>query len=405
MRTLTNLKTIAIGMLYIFVCSCEKEKTEVVDSNYITLFRTATDPTADYLLSVEDLMTGTISATGTGIEVGGWSYFATAGNTLFAIDYDNSIAKGYLLDSGQLVENGQFAFERLDCFGEGTNGTAVGIGAPWGGGSFNCKINIIDGASTSIIKSVNTPIYEPYHEGNQLNAWPTANWIQNNKLFVSFYPLVGTSWKTPMTDTAYVSVYSYPGLVYQYTFKDTRTGPIGYYASQPCVVEDESGNHYTFSSASISTGYTQSTKPAGILKINNGETTFDEDYFFNTEELGYKVLGGVYVGNGKVVARVLSTTVEANPAVVSWATFAVTEGPIHNMAVIDLFNKTIQVVNDIPLHGGQYKTPFLVEDGKVYASITTSSSDAYIYKIDPETVTATKGAKIQGAEIQAFYKY
>jgi hypothetical protein len=48
---------------------------------YAVLFRTATDPTADYLLTTNDLMTGSISATGNGIEQQGWCYFAKVGDT------------------------------------------------------------------------------------------------------------------------------------------------------------------------------------------------------------------------------------------------------------------------------------------------------------------------------------
>jgi hypothetical protein len=37
-------------------------------------------------------------------------------------------------------------------------------------------------------------------------------------------------------------------------------------------------------------------------------------------------------------------------------------------------------------------------------SISTIAEN-YIYKIDPLTATGTKGAKIEGVEIQGFFKY
>jgi hypothetical protein len=402
-QTLTTATLLALTAL-VSGCDNEDDGKKAEAQGYLLGFRTSTDPTADYIVSKDDLSTGSISATGDGAEQEGWSYFIQAGQTYLALDYDNSIANGYRLQDGELIEVGQFAFERMDLFGKGPNGTAIAIGAPWGGGSYDCKIQIVDGETVSISKSVATPIYsKAYHQGTRLNAWPTAAWIQGSKLFVPFYPLVGESWETPLTDTAYVSVYSYPALEYQSTFKDTRTGPVGYYSSQPCVLEDESGNHYTLSSSSFAAGFTQVTKPSGILKINNGETKFDENYFFNVEALGYRVLAGAYVGNGKVVARVISTELDSEAP--AWAAFSVVDAPIHNIAVIDLNAKTLEVVDEIPLHGGQYLTPFLVEDGKVWASITVSASDAFVYQIDPATVTATKGARIEGSEIQAFFKY
>jgi hypothetical protein len=401
MRTL--LGTMTMAAVLAGTAGCDEETVTPEQGGYAVLFRTATDPTADYLLTTNDLMTGSISATGNGIEQQGWCYFAKVGDTYLAVDYENTIAIGYRYQEGQLVEAGQFAYDALDCFGPATEGYAIGIGAPWGGGSFDCKINVIDGASVSISNSVTTPVYTPMHNGAQINAWPTGTWVQGDKLYVSFYPLVGDTWETPMTDTAYVSVYSYPGLAYQSTFKDTRTGPIGHYSGQPCILTDESGNRYTISNTSIAAGFTQSTKPSGILKINSGATAFDANYFFDVEALGYKVLGGVYTGNGKVVARVISNTTDASAT--AWAAFSVAEAPICNIAILDLNAKTLTLVNEVPLHGGQYLTPFLLEDGKVYASVTTSASDAFVYRIDPVTATAEQGARIEGSEIQAFHKF
>jgi hypothetical protein len=401
MQTLKTAALIVVAAAAII--SCEDSDVKQESKNYLLGFRTSTDPTADYLVFEDSLNEGTISATGRGEEQDGWSYYTKAGDTFIAADYTNSIATGYRLENNVLTQVGRFAFERMDCFGEAEAGKAIVIGAPWGGGSFNCKIMVIDGATVSIAKSVDTPIYTSYHNDRRMNAWPTATWIEDDKLYVSFYTLFGDTWDTPSTDTTYVSVYSYPQLEYQSTFKDTRTGPIGYYSSQPCVLKDESGNHYAISCSSIAGGFTQSTKPSGVLKINRGQQSFDENYFFNTEELGYRVMGGAYVGNGKVVARVIS--VEVDNGMETWASFATMQAPIHQMAVLDLNAKTLKIVSDIPLHGGQYLTPFLVEDGKVWASITTSASDSYVYQIDPNTATATKGARIEGSEIQTFFKY
>ena len=140
-----------------------------------------------------------------------------------------------------------------------------------------------------------------------------------------------------------------------------------------------------------------------ILKINAGETAFDEEYFFNVEETGYRVLGGAYVGDGKVVARVIST--ERDDVATAWAAFSVMTQPINNIAILDLNAKTLEIVDDVPLHGGQYLTPFLIEEGKVWVSITTSPTDSFLYLVDPATASATKGARIEGSEIQSFFKY
>lgn len=402
MRTLKVAAIMALLTVGMSACSDDSDSNKL--GKYVLGFRTSTDPTADYIVSTNNLGSGSISATGNGTEQDGWSYYITAGDTYLALNYDASIAKGYNVSETGLTEVGQFAFERMDCFGEAGPGTAIAIGAPWGGGSYDCKIQIVDGESVKITKSQITPIYDKVFDkdGVQLNAWPTATWVDGDKLYVSFFPVLGgEGWFTPTTDTAYVSVYSYPALQYESTFKDTRTGPIGYYSSQPCVLKDENGDRYTFSTSSLAAGFTQSTKPSAVLKIKKGTQAFDKDYFFNVEALGYRLMGGAYVGNGIVVARVVSAALDAT--LPPWAAFSTARAPIHNIAVLDLNAKTLKIVAEIPMHGGQYLTPFLIEDGKVWASITVDINNAFLYQIDPQTATATKGARIEGSEIQAFY--
>lgn len=392
----------ACALLALTVSSCKKDTVDPAGTGYLLGYRTAGTQTADYLLTTKDLLTGTISATGTGVELSGWNYYGKAGGTYFAIDYTNNICVGYTIENGLPKEKGQFAFERMDCMTEIDDNTMLAIGAPWGGGSYDCRIQKIDASSVSIASSKAHPIYVSYDSsGLQLNAWPTHSYIQGNRLFVSFYPLEGVSWVTSRTDTALVSVFSYPGLDYLHTFKDTRTGPIGYYGGSPAMVEDEAGNHYTLSTSSIAGGFTQSTKPSGILKINNGEEQFDASYFFNTEALGYRLLTATYAGNGKVVARAVPVATDA--AAPAWAAFDVTVA-ICKVVVLDLNAKTLVEVNDVPLHGGQYQTPFLVENGKVLMSIN-DGTEAYIYQIDPLAATAVKGARIEGSELQSFFKY
>mgnify|MGYP001361911701 CR=1 FL=1 len=139
------------------------------------------------------------------------------------------------------------------------------------------------------------------------------------------------------------------------------------------------------------------TKPSGVTKIASGSDSFDENYFFDVEALGYKVLSGVYAGNGKVVARVSSVSNEIPDY--SWGAFSVTT-PALFVAVIDVHNQTFNLVSDVPVHGGQYQTPYLVENNSVYISVN-DGTDAYVYRVNPSSATAERGAKIIGNELQA----
>jgi hypothetical protein len=410
MKTIWNKLTwLFIVIVVVPFSSCEKDESTTSDgqANYIMSLRTtgANDESSDYLLTVKDLMSGEISAQGNGVELVGWNYTGKFGNTFFSFGYDLNECIGYNLTNNELQEKGKFVFDRFDVINPIDNSVFMAIGAPWGGGSFNCQLQVVDIDDISISKKVLHPIYVSYDPNNpevQLNAWPTNSYVDGDKLFVSFYTLNGVSWETPNTDTAYVSVFSYPELDYLKTMKDARTGPIGYYGAQPCILEDEMGDHYTLSSGAYTAGFTQITKGSAILKIPSGTDEFDADYFFDFEATGYRVTSAVYVANGLAVANVISKSIdEAASADSQWGLFSEVT-PLLNTAVIDLYNKTLTIVDDVPLHGGQYQTPFLVEDGKTYISVN-NGLETYVYQVDAVNASATKGAKLIGNQFQGLY--
>jgi hypothetical protein len=377
--------------------------------NYVLSLRIqgSASTTTDYLLTADTISKDykTISSTGNGVEQLAWCYFGSTGNTVFSFSYGtNNVGIGYgVQDGGGLYEKGRISFERMDCFGKGDDSTLIAIGAPWGGGSYDCQIQLIDANKISIKKKKLTPLY--MRDGNDaLNKWPTSIIVNDNKMYVSFYPLDGASWNTDLTDTAYVTIYSYPGLDSLTTIKDTRTGPIGYYGNQVNMIKIENGDIYTFSPSSFASGYTQVTKKSGILRIKNGQQLFDPSYFFDVETAsgGAKLLSATYAGNGLIVARMQAP--DTDDITKMWNAFDVTI-PICQVAIIDLNNKTVTHVKDIPAHGGQYGSQGLVENGKVYLSVTsTAAGEARIYEVDPLTATAVKAAKIEGLEVPAIYK-
>ncbi len=390
--------------------SCDPEDTDDIGADepgYVVSMRiqTTEDATADYLLAVDDLMTGEISAEGQGVELNGWNYISSFGDRHFTFSYSLNECVAFSTEDGVLIEEGKFVFDRMDMMAPIDDETFLAIGAPWGGGSYNCQLQLVSISDVSISKNVADPIHESFYHVDslntdvQLNAWPTSAYVEGDKLYISFYKLHGSSWLTPATDSAFVSVFSYPELAHISTFSDSRTSAIGYYGSQPALVEDEAGNHYSISSSSFMAGFTQATKPSGILRINAGEAAFDDSYFFNVEAQGYKVLSGAYAGNGKIVARVVEVDIDNQAP--QWAAFDAAT-PVLKLAVLDVNAQTVTVVDDIPVHGGQYKTPYLVENGNVYVSVN-NGTEANVYLVNPETASATKGASLTGTELQGIY--
>jgi hypothetical protein len=396
----------------LFSCS-DKTNDDPIDpspakkSGYVFSLRAQGDAesSADYVWkfdSLAQLMTGEISVVGKGIEQPGWCYYFGLSNTLFSINYGDEGTKGYTFDAtGKISEKGQFYVDRLDCMGVANDSMLIGVGAPWGGGSIESEFMIINSNKVSITNRKFHPFYQ-MNGKDTLNRWPTGAIVRDNKIFVPFYPLHGVTWDTPIMDTAYVNIYDYPSLNYVSTIKDSRTAPIGTYGSIPSIIKVDNGDIYAISTASYAAGYTKLGKPSGILRIKNGQSTFDPDYFFNFESstVQGKLMSVFNIGNGKALVRYFPKALDA-PAI-QWAGL-MHYAPLCKLAIVDLANKTITPVTSLPDHGGEYGGQLLVENGKAYKCIT-SATETRIYAIDLTTGVAQKGALVKGLEMPAIYK-
>ena len=400
MRNMFRLSLTMTLMVSIFVLgSCEKDDTNPVgqtDSDkYLVHLRVGSSgETADYILTEDTISSGKISSEGKGVEQIGWRYSANTSKTLLSIGYysdNNAIGYG-LNEEGELYEKGKFSFETtLDVFSnEIGNGELVAMEVPRSGFT-NRVFHHIDGDQVEVLAKSATPIYE--NRTDSLVAWPTALVKREDKMYVPFYTIhANGSFSTPSTDTAFVAVYSYPEFEFQQYIKDTRMGSLGIYGNKNGMVKTEDDDLYAYSSASLACGFTTQQKNSGILRINDGEMAFDNNYFFDIESQtnGDKLAYFEYVNNGLAVGRLIPADAG------KWAYYG--SADICELVVLDLENKTITPVDGVPMHKGQY-APMLIKDGKVFVNITTSDN-AHIFEIDPASATAEKGAEIKGREIQ-----
>ena len=358
----------------------------------------------EFIVSQEDIMSGEISAVGTGIEQTGWRFYYPVGNTLFASGYsDDNQCAGYADDgTGIVTKKGEFIFENaLEMFGKSDdNETFLAMEIPRAGFT-NRRLHFIDVSTVFVTKIVGTRIFE--NTTDSLTAWPTAIEVRGDKLFIPFHKLDAKGFfTTPSPDSAFVAVYSYPdmGTEPEKIISDPRTSNIGVNGATTGLIEADNGDLYSFSCGATMAGFAPaSTKPSGILRIKSGETEFDADYFFNVEEApnGGKLFWFDYVGDNKAIARILT---DDNGA--AWEAFGRTTFN-QKLVIIDLANQTITDVDGVPLHAKRYSSPVLVEDGKVYLSIETAA-EAYVYQVDIATAAATRGAQIIGKTIKGFYK-
>lgn len=413
-KRIISIKNLRAGLMMLSISgftltSCKRDDVEPtpepIPSSGITMFFKSTggDET-EFILSKNDIMSGEISVIGSGIEQTGWRFYYPVGNTLFASGYsdDNQCAAYADNGNGVIQKKSAFIFDNaLEMFGHSDdNQTLLAMEIPRAGFA-DRKLHFVDVSSGFVSKIVGTRIYE--NTTDSITAWPTSLQVSGNHLFVPFHKLDAKGWfTTPSPDTAYIAVYDYPIVGTEPTkiIKDSRTSNIGVNGATTGLIETETGDLYSFSCGAEMAGFSPaSSKPSGILKINSGQTEFDASYFFDIEAAtgGGKLFWFDYVGNNKAIARILT---DDNGG--AWAAYGRDEFN-QKLVIIDLVNKTVTDVANVPLHAKRYTSPILVEDGKVYVSIETAT-EAYVYQVDVTTATATKGARINGKTIKGFYR-
>ncbi|WP_062052649.1 DUF4374 domain-containing protein [Aquimarina longa] len=382
----------------------------------------------DYILelpSLESLTTGEISVKGQGIPLKGWRFFHSVKNTVFTAGYskdDKCIA--YQLDEkGKLKEKANFSFaSTLDNYAAIDDKTllAVELSAaladPKATSVPDRSFYVVD-AETGAVKKIEThPIDSSMGDGTKTNPayipWVTGMVLRDGKLFISYHKLFPDGKYVPVgVNKAYVAVLKYPEFKLEKLIEDDRTSSIGINGHSTGIEKTENGDIYSFSSSSNTAAVTGATKPSGILRIKNGSSEFDKDYFFDVEKAanGGKLFWMDYVGNGKAVGRiVLDDTLGA------WGVFK-EQGSFFKLVILDLVNKTITDVQGVPAHANRYTSPMFVEGGKAYLSSrvgeaigkngeNADTGETHVYIVDPETAKATKGAKVQGLALKGIFK-
>ncbi|WP_053405405.1 DUF4374 domain-containing protein [Persicobacter sp. CCB-QB2] len=400
MKKQTTFLLSVLSLTAVLLWSCESDETATPDlkeAQFVVAVEAATG--TDVLLTVDDLTTGEISPMGQGVEQPAWMTFFSGGDQIIATGYTsdnistayNLGADGNLLTGETLItDQGIYAATSAD------EEVMLAVGTTRAGYE-DRTIYVIDKNNMAISKRVLTRIDERQEEG--LVAFPTGIYRRGNQVFLSYY-LMGSgeeggipAFATPNSNQARIAVYSYPDLVFEGLITDDRTSDIGVYTAVTAIQETENGDLYTFSTSSNASGFFPTpTNPSGFLRIKAGASDFDEDYFFNFEQAsgGLKINNAIYAGNGKMVVRTITDDSGL------WAAYGPnTETPICGLAIADLTTKTVTVVNDVPLHGGEWGMAHLVHEGKVYINVSDSRG-GHIYQVDPETATAEKGAHIDG---------
>lgn len=351
-----------------------------------------------YTVQFDDVMSGSLSAVGKGIDqLGYYSYnqiddkiYATGGFELTDIVAMEKNASGQLEESGGVSS---FANSLNDVI-KGEDGSLVAI--EMSSSSDVVTLHRIDAETVTVQDSKTTAVSNltdsigPSYSG----MVQTGDYI-----FVSYYISNPTSYATNSTDSAEVAVFTYPGLDFVKVISDDRTGPVGGFGTAAGLIKDGNGNVYVLSHSNPANGYSKYTQDAAILRINSGETTFDPDYIFDFNEVtdGKTTAHMVYLGGNKVFVEM---NTQDRSEQVAWA-----DGPL-KPAILDLGAKTINYVEGVPEHAGigrKLAASTLLDDGYIYMVVPEAES-LFVYRVDTENYTATKGAEVQANFIAGFFK-
>jgi len=373
------------------------------DSGVTMALKTSGGNEWEFIVSKHDILSGEISNTSTAIYQTGWRFYYPVGKTLFSSGYSvDNICAGYSSNgNGNISKKGEFIFENaLEMFGSADDSETFLAMEISRVGYADRRLHFIDVDTVSVRNISALSIFKSETLGQV--SWPTALKVRDGKLFIPFHKLDAQgTFTTPDPDKAYVAVYDYPNTSRDpiKIIEDDRTSNIGVNGATTGLIGAENGDLYSFSCGATMAGFfPASSKPSGILKINAGQTEFNDSYFFNIEAAtnGGKIFWFDYIGDNKAIARILT---EDNG--IPWDAYGRTTFN-QKLVIIDLVDQTVTEVANIPLHAKRYSSPVYVDGGKVYVSVETAA-DAYVYEVEIANATAIKGAKIEGKTIKGFY--
>lgn len=405
-----------LGLLALFILSlgCDKddhpitenpdpEQPTAVSKYIISANPVASEGVADYLLTAEDLSEGTVTTEGNGVEQDGtYRYYVTHNNKFFSLLYGQGnpgAVTTYQLDSkGELEKISDFQSETVQAF------------APVNDDLLLTKISRSDEAPYAYWYRLDTETNQFVDEG-QINTKELAgngelaffSWITQveDKVFLPYMSVKACCndvFGTSHPDSAWIAVYDYPEMKLDKVITDDRTSFIGRYFNSGLTV-DEKGDIYAISSGvAMNNGSPSTTKPSAVTRIKKGTTEFDPDYYFDIEAAteGYYITTNTYAGNGQFLVY-MQPVAEKGP----YATGK-------SYAILDVYEKTITWVSGLPdaksIVSNTLRSNYVSDDGRtVYIGITTEAG-SFVYSVDVDSATATRGLEVKGGVITAINK-
>lgn len=389
-----------------FSCSSDSDKpedttgggTDTGKTKYIITATTGAAGIADYLLTTDDVTTGSITTTGNGLEQDGtYRYYITAQNNFFSLLYGQgnpgAVTTYNLNAEGKLVKKSDFQAETVHVFAA-VNKDILTIKVPRSGASIASMYKI--DAEKSLITGEAQQDTKVLAKNGERAFFTWATQV-GDKVYMPYMSIKGDgvdNFGTVNPDSTWVAVYNYPELKLEKVIKDNRTSYLGAYFTNG-LFQDENGDAYGFSGAiATSNAVLTSTKPSAVVKIKKGTTEFDQSYFFNVQEKsgGYKISSTSYISKGKFLLLMYGNVGKNNGAV--------------KMAIADVYNQTFTWVTNAPATLTSVTSRYNItsEDGNSAIVGINTPDGNWIYSINGSTAAATRGMKVEGGQITAIQK-
>lgn len=358
-------------------------------SNYVLYGATGT-PAANYMLRTSNLAAGAITSVGNGIELTGklrdMRWVIRKNRDFYNLDEAGKKLSKFKLEDNAFTTVAEIPFTHFTylIWSQWLDDTTLLLGGNAEDGQ-TTKYVIVNTTTFTITSSGTFAIPAPA-PGKMLTA--CAGIIKDGKLHLTYsYTDDLYSNGSYSSDTSFLAVMDYPALTNVKLSQDTRSAFPGTARAGAESAFVYNNDIYIVTSP-IAWNGDNTTKPTGIYRIKNGETTFDKDYFFNLSTLvnNNDPDGLLYLGDGKIFARNYK-----DENVTTWADWS---KPIVEYMFIDLPSKTIKKMN-LPLSYGA-STTYVYENNKIYFQVKTDADGIYIYEYDVAADKLSKGLKVDG---------
>ena len=365
--------------------------TDPVTINFgLTTVSGAWPSQTSYVQGVTDLDFSTIG-NDNALELTGNSSTVSYNNALYASPYGApaTLVKYSFNDEGNTEEE-----ERIVVPGANTFSTiyfeseTVAYGSVAGGIS---KLIIFNPTTMRITDEVSlTPITSRFPETTRTYYMDMME--RDEKLFM------GVHYENnfvPVNDSAYVAVIDLNNKIVDKVIADHRTGMVfGGQALNAGMIKDTNGDIYV---QGLGTKLSGGDSPSGLLKIPNGQTSFDAAYFLDMEDATGNVCYGIYLmPNG----RAFTTKVEDASDFYEYATGE----PQFKYVELDLDTKSsLGAVPGLPTTYGSRRMIIVpYTDQKLLFTIATNDENA-VFSFDTNSNTSNKmftstGGYITGLE-------